>query len=191
MIGEASAGWVSDYLTNLHARKTGVHKAESRLLLAPFALLTAAGTIGYGWAVQHEESWIKLAVCLAVTGCGVQYGSTCVYTYVTDSVSGLVSQQLDMPRHKLTDTNTCSTVSLRSAFARQYKPQSPECGALLNLIKSLFAFTSGYYALPYSREVGFGKAFTLFGCMNALSIIPLAVLYFKGEKICRIGSVCE
>lgn len=87
MIGEASSGWVSDWLTNLHAKKTGKHKPESRLWLAPFALLTAIGTMGYGWAVEAKESWPKLAVCLAISGCGVQFGSTCVYTYVTDSVS--------------------------------------------------------------------------------------------------------
>ena len=85
MIGEASAGWVSDLIINTYARRhDGFRKPEIRLALLPGCLTLIAGVIAYGPCVQDTKPWITLAVCMAVAGFGSQIGATMVYTYTTD-----------------------------------------------------------------------------------------------------------
>ena len=86
MIGEMSAGWVSDLIINNYARRhNGHHKAEARLYLLPLCGLLAIGTATYGYCVQHKRPWIDAAICMAMSGLGTQVGTTMVYTYCTDS----------------------------------------------------------------------------------------------------------
>ncbi|KAK5203092.1 hypothetical protein LTR96_011072 [Exophiala xenobiotica] len=84
-IGEMSAGWVSDVMSNADARRRdGHHKPEARLYLLPGCTLLAIGTATFGYCVQPHKPWIQAAVCLAVSGFGTQFGTTIVYLYTTD-----------------------------------------------------------------------------------------------------------
>ena len=85
MIGETSAGWLSDYILNAYARRhNGVRKPEIRLVLLPGCLFLLAGVFPYGPLVQEKKPWIDLAICMGVAGVGVQMAATMVYTYTTD-----------------------------------------------------------------------------------------------------------
>lgn len=150
MVGEASAGWVSDLIINAYAKRhNGYHKPEARLYLIPLCLLLPIGTATYGFCIQHHRPWIEAAVCMGVSGLGTQVGTTMVYTYCTDS----------------------------------YKPQAGEIGAVINLIKSVFAFNVGFYALPFGERVGFDVSFATLAAINAVLLLPLVFMVFKGEKI--------
>ncbi|KAH8700821.1 major facilitator superfamily domain-containing protein [Talaromyces proteolyticus] len=86
MIGEAAAGWISDLIVNLYARRHGgVAKPEVRLFLLPLCPIMAVGTATYGYCIQLHRPWIESSVCMAVAGLGCQLGNTVVYTYCTDS----------------------------------------------------------------------------------------------------------
>lgn len=86
MIGEATAGWVSDVIINAYARRhNGYRKPEARLYLIPLCTLLSIGTATYGYCIEHKRPWITAAVCMAVSGLGLQVGTTMVYTYCTDS----------------------------------------------------------------------------------------------------------
>lgn len=75
MIGEATAGWVSDLIINAYARRhDGYRKPEIRLALLPGCLAVIAGVIAYGPSVEHHDPWIVLAVCMAIAGFGLQIG---------------------------------------------------------------------------------------------------------------------
>lgn len=85
-IGEATAGWVSDFIINAYARRhNGYRKPEARLYLIPLTTLLAIGTATYGYCIQSRKPWIDAAVCMGVSGLGLQVGTTVVYTYATDS----------------------------------------------------------------------------------------------------------
>lgn len=85
MIGEATAGWVSDRIINAYAKRhNGYRKPEVRLALLPGCLVTTAGIIAYGPCVQSHKPWIDLAVCMGIAGFGLQVAATMVYTYTTD-----------------------------------------------------------------------------------------------------------
>ncbi|TKA57534.1 hypothetical protein B0A55_10998 [Friedmanniomyces simplex] len=86
IIGEATAGWVSDAILNAYARRhEGYRKPEVRLYLIPLTTLLAIGTATYGYCIQTHRHWIDASVCMAISGLGTQVGTTMVYTYATDS----------------------------------------------------------------------------------------------------------
>ena len=85
MLGEASAGWISDLLINAYAKRhRGYRKPEVRLWLVPLCLIMDIGIIAYGFMVQYDRPWIDLAVCMGVAGYGLQVSTTMTYTYCTD-----------------------------------------------------------------------------------------------------------
>ncbi|KAK0318312.1 hypothetical protein LTR82_010700 [Friedmanniomyces endolithicus] len=86
VIGEATAGWVSDAILNAYAKRhNGYRKPEVRLYLIPLTTLLAVGTATYGYCIQTRKHWIDASVCMAISGLGTQVGTTMVYTYATDS----------------------------------------------------------------------------------------------------------
>lgn len=86
IIGEALAGWVSDFIINSYAKRhNGYRKPEARLYLIPLTTLLAVGTATYGYCIQTGKPWIDAAVVMAIAGVGSQVGTTMVYTYTTDS----------------------------------------------------------------------------------------------------------
>jgi MFS family permease len=86
IIRELSAGWVSDLIMNIFARRHGGYrKSEVRLCLLPLVLLTAVGTATFGFCIQEQRSWAQTAVCMAVSALGTQIATTVTYTYCCDS----------------------------------------------------------------------------------------------------------
>ena len=86
LIGEFSAGWVSDLIINTYAKRhCGYRKAEARLYLLPLVSLCAIGTGTFGYSIEHHKPWIQAAICMAVSGFGTQVATTLVYTYCCDS----------------------------------------------------------------------------------------------------------
>ncbi|OJJ50313.1 hypothetical protein ASPZODRAFT_13399 [Penicilliopsis zonata CBS 506.65] len=93
MIGEASAGWVSDRLLALYARRHGGNqKPEARLFLMPLCTTLCVGTATYGLCIQNRYPWIQASVCMAISGFGLQIATTMVYTYCTDSYRSRASE---------------------------------------------------------------------------------------------------
>ena len=86
IIGELSAGWVSDLIINTYAKRYGGYrKAETRLYLLPLVLLTGIGTATFGYCIEEKRPWIQAAICMAVSGFGTQIATTVTYTYCCDS----------------------------------------------------------------------------------------------------------
>ena len=51
------------------------------------------------------------------------------------------------------------------------------------MVSIVFAFNIGFYGLSFSESVGFDTAFAVFAAINAVLLLPLVVLLFKGEQI--------
>src|ERR1700760_858172 len=86
MVGEATAGWVSDMIINAYAKRHNLYrKPEVRLSLLPGCFALVAGLIAYGVCVDQHKSWPCLAVSMGVASFGLQIGATMIYTYATDS----------------------------------------------------------------------------------------------------------
>lgn len=64
-----------------------------------------------------------------------------------------------------------------------YKPQAAEVSAIINWFRFVFAFTLGFYALPFAHEAGFGGAWGTLSAINFLTWLSLLFLIWKGEKI--------
>ena len=50
---------------------------------------------------------------------------------------------------------------------------------------TVFAFNIGFYALPFGEDVGFDASFATLAAINAVLLIPLVWLLFKGEDVRR------
>lgn len=86
LMGELSAGWVSDFIINAYAKRHGGYrKAEVRLYLLPLVSLTTVGVATFGYCIEEHKPWIQSAVCMAIAGFGTQVCATVVYTYCCDS----------------------------------------------------------------------------------------------------------
>jgi multidrug resistance protein len=93
LIGELSAGWVSDLILNAYAKRhDGYRKVEVRLRLLPLTSLSGIGTATFGYCIQHRKPWIQAAVCMAVAGYGTQVIATMVYTYCCDAYKSQSSE---------------------------------------------------------------------------------------------------
>ena len=64
-----------------------------------------------------------------------------------------------------------------------YKPQAAEVSTIINLFRQIFAFTIGFYALPFGEGVSFGAAWGTFASINFLTWLGLLFLIWKGEQI--------
>ncbi len=64
-----------------------------------------------------------------------------------------------------------------------YKPQAAEISTVINLFRQLFAFSIGFYALPFGQGAGFDVAWGTFAAINFVTWVPLLWLMFKGESI--------
>jgi MFS family permease len=87
LIGESSAGWVTDLLVRRHAmRNDGHRKPEVRLNALWLALLIPVGVIIVGVCFSHFKTvgWIGPAFGMGIACLGLQVSTTVVYTYTTD-----------------------------------------------------------------------------------------------------------
>ncbi|KAJ5606678.1 hypothetical protein N7510_009459 [Penicillium lagena] len=64
-----------------------------------------------------------------------------------------------------------------------YKPQAAEVSTIINLFRFVYAFTIGFYALPFAERVGFGSAWGTLAAINFAAWLLLLILIFKGESI--------
>ena len=64
-----------------------------------------------------------------------------------------------------------------------YKPQAAEVTTIINLFRQTFAFTIGFYALPFGEKHGFGVSEGVFAAINFAALLPVFFLMWKGEEI--------
>lgn len=91
-IGEANAGWLTDWMVRRHARRNDGHlKPEARLNAMWIGLLVPVGIIIEGVCFSHHTTahWIGPAFGMGIACLGLQAATTVVYAYTTD-----VSQML-------------------------------------------------------------------------------------------------
>lgn len=101
LIGEISAGPVSDRLVYLHAKAhNGDINPESRLYATiPGAILIPIGVIIEGLCFQFKTHYMGPVMGIAIAAVGLQIVTTNIYAYITDV--SLPSHYLD-PRRVLT-----------------------------------------------------------------------------------------
>lgn len=183
IIGELSAGWVSDLILNTYAKRHGGYrKAEVRLWLLPLVSLTAIGIGAYGFCIQNHKPWIQAAVSQAVSGLGAQVATTVVYTYCCDSYkpqSSEISVVINLFKSRKLFIYSFSSPPSPLLFLYQYKC----CIGPKLTIYSVYAFNIGFYALPFAQSIGFSGAFGAMAGISAFTLIfPLFMVFF-GEKI--------
>ncbi|KAH8804475.1 major facilitator superfamily domain-containing protein [Xylogone sp. PMI_703] len=64
-----------------------------------------------------------------------------------------------------------------------YKPQAAEVSTIINLFRFVFAFTLGFYILPFAERNGFDVAWGTIAAIQFASWLLLLLLIWKGEKI--------
>ncbi|KAM0253069.1 hypothetical protein ACHAQJ_007445 [Trichoderma viride] len=72
-----------------------------------------------------------------------------------------------------------------------YKPQAAEVSTVINLFRQIFAFTIGFYALPFGQSAGFDVAWGVFAVINFLAWCPLILLIWRGEEIRKAQGLPE
>lgn len=72
-----------------------------------------------------------------------------------------------------------------------YKPQAAEVSTIINLFRQIFAFTIGFYALPFGESAGFDVAWGVFAVINFVAWLPLLLLIYRGEEIRKAQGVPE
>ena len=87
LIGEANAGWFTDYMVYRYAKRHDGHrKPESRLNALWLALALPVGVIIEGVCLTHYRtaSWVGTAFGMGIACFGLQVATTVTYTYCTD-----------------------------------------------------------------------------------------------------------
>ena len=87
LLGEASAGWVTDYMVYQYAKRhAGDLKPEPRLNALVLALLLPLGVIIDGVCIQRHSTihWIGPALGMGIASFGLQVATTVTYSYCTD-----------------------------------------------------------------------------------------------------------
>jgi len=72
-----------------------------------------------------------------------------------------------------------------------YKPQAAEVSTIINLFRQIFAFTIGFYALPFGQGAGFDVAWGVLAVINFIAWCPLLLLIWRGEDIRKAQGVPE
>ena len=131
IIGELSAGPVSDRILYLYTKKHGgVPKPEARLqAMWPGFILLPIGIIIEGVCFQYKTSWPGPVMGIGIAAFGLQIVSTNIFAYITDVSTFQFFGQ--------------STTLL--TILQCYKPQSAEISTLLNFGRQTFSFTLGFY----------------------------------------------
>jgi MFS family permease len=64
-----------------------------------------------------------------------------------------------------------------------YKPQAAEISTLINLARQIFAFTLGFYAIPFGESRSFAASESTYAAINFIAWCPLIFLLWKGQEI--------
>ncbi|KAK3370584.1 major facilitator superfamily domain-containing protein [Podospora didyma] len=96
VLGTAVAGRASDIMVQAMARRNGgVFEPEFRLVMvAPVALTTAIGLMGFGWSAQAHDAWIVPTIFFGVVSFGCALGSTTAITFCVDSYPQFAGEAL-------------------------------------------------------------------------------------------------
>ncbi|CZR61883.1 related to HOL1 protein [Phialocephala subalpina] len=126
LIGEFSAGWVTDYMVYRYAKKhNGQRKPEARLDAIWLALLTPIGVIIQGVCLTHYKtaSWVGSAFGMGIASLGLQVATTVVYAYCTDCYkpqSAEVSTILNTFRQVFSSAISFYAIPLANRISIQY-----------------------------------------------------------------------
>ncbi|KAH8661855.1 major facilitator superfamily domain-containing protein [Xylariales sp. PMI_506] len=87
IMGTAVAGRVSDVIVKAMARRNGgLYEPEFRLVMvAPIAVTTVIGLMGFGWSADVGDAWIVPTVFFGIVSFGCSLGSTTSITFCVDS----------------------------------------------------------------------------------------------------------
>lgn len=94
IIGEAIAGWLSDWFSRrCAAARGGKRRAEDRLLpILPATVLCPLGIIIEGACLENKTPWVGVAFGIAIASTGLQIVTTGVYTYTAEVSSTTILQ---------------------------------------------------------------------------------------------------
>lgn len=87
LLGEMSAGWLTDYMVYRYAKRHGGRREpEPRINAVVLAILCPIGVIIDGVCLSHYKtiSWVGPAFGMGIANFGLQIATTVVYTYCTD-----------------------------------------------------------------------------------------------------------
>lgn len=90
LLGEMSAGWLTDHMVYRYAKTHGGRREpEPRINAIPLAFLCPIGIIIDGVCLSHHKtaSWVGAAFGMGIANFGLQVATTITYSYCTD-VSG-------------------------------------------------------------------------------------------------------
>lgn len=98
IIGEFCAGWVTDWLSNRHAKRhSGERLPEARLTAIWGTLLVPVGIVLEGVCLEYSNQihWVGSAFGMGLAHMGLQIATTTIYAYTTDvrfpNLPGIVS----------------------------------------------------------------------------------------------------
>lgn len=126
LIGEANAGWFTDWMVYRYAKRHGGKRIpEPRLDALWFALCIPVGLIIQGVCISHAEltSWVGNAFGMGIASLGLQVATTVTYAYCTDCYkpqSPEISGLLNVFRQVFSAVISFYAIPLASAIQYQY-----------------------------------------------------------------------
>ncbi|PVH99831.1 MFS general substrate transporter [Periconia macrospinosa] len=87
LIATLISGYIIDGVATFMAkRNNGIFEPEFRLpVMITYLIFTATGFFAWGQSLYKQDPWpIPVIVCMGLINLGVQFGTTCVVTYVSD-----------------------------------------------------------------------------------------------------------
>ena len=96
VLGTVVAGKIGDIIVRAISRRNGgLYEPEFRLIMiAPVAVTTVIGLIGFGWSAQIHDSWIVPTIFFGIISFGCSLGSTTAITFCVDSYCQHASEAL-------------------------------------------------------------------------------------------------
>lgn len=186
LLGEMSAGWLTDHMVYRYAKKHGGRREpEPRINAIPLAVLCPIGIIIDGVCLSHHKtaSWVGAAFGMGIANFGLQVATTITYSYCTD-VSGKVS---------FLDTSTKSPTVLQTPEFRDLQHSQPFPKHFLhdNLILrvgvhplSLTEYTNitRLDSIPLGEKIEYQYAWLIFALINVFFLVPMVLLRFYGVR---------
>ena len=105
LLGEMSAGWLTDYMVYRYAKKHGGQREpEPRINAVVLAVLCPIGIMIDGICLSHYETvpWIGAAFGMGIANFGLQIATTVTYSYCTDVSANTPApslEQFPFPRY--------------------------------------------------------------------------------------------
>lgn len=194
-IGELSAGWVTDWLSNRYAqRHNGERLPEARLTAIWGVLLIPIGLIIEGVCLSHADtvSWVGSAFGMGIANMGLQISTTTIYAYATDVSDVFSPKKKELCSDKIHDHSV--------------RPQSAEVSTILNIFRQIFSCLISFYAsvcsqsvmniytnefrsrLPFAERIGIQFAWLTFAMVVVVLLIPVLLLRVSGSRWRKLPS---